>query len=197
MNNDLTGGLFPARGKPKPLDVSKSALSLAQSHSEDDHLMSYFNWTKLWELQYPQLGGRRCFHVENERLLAPVTVKRKSGKEVTYGPGYKKRQLKGIKRGVADVLNLRPSPLGFTYFVGELKVLDGELSDEQAEFIAQARAAGAFAHTVWCWSELARLTLYYFLIDDRMVYQSAGKPEIYLVPKYGGHNERCGCEVKI
>ena len=104
--------------------------------------------------------------------------------------------LKGVKAGVVDVLNLRAAR-GFSFFAGELKVVEGNCTAEQSEFIEQARAAGAFAHTFWCWSELARAMMWYFRLDDRMLFLSAGDPLIYIVPHLGGHDVRCGCGVKL
>ena len=199
----LTGGLPfppPAGGKmsspSRPLAASRRSLSTKQAQEEDDHLMSVFTWTRQHERHFPQLAGRLCFHAENERMTAPVTVTRKDGHQVTYGSGNQKRVYKGVKKGVVDVLNLR-SRRGFTYFAGELKVRKGELTPEQAEFIKQARAEGAFAHTFWCWPELCRAMIWYFGIEDRLVYTSAGEPRDYIVPAYGGHDERCGCGVKL
>ncbi len=201
FHKNLSGGLPfetpTGRKQPaRPLCVRKRALSAKQAEKEDDHLISYFVWTRQWEHEYPQLAGRLCFHTENERLLAPITVTRAGGEQVTYGPGYQQRQRKGVKRGVVDVLNLRPSRR-FFYLAGELKVRDGDLTDEQSEFIAQARAAGAFAHTFWCWSELARATMWFFRLTDRRVYLSAGDPRDYLLPDLGGHDKRCGCNWKL
>jgi hypothetical protein len=196
LHANLTGGLpFEAKKngeprKPRPLTVrkrtpkGKRVVSPAQAHKEDDHLRSFFNWTRQHEREYPRLGGRLCFHTANEGALLG------GGREGAQ------RTLKGVKAGVLDVLNLRPSR-GFSYFAGELKVIDGENSPEQSEFITQARSEGAFAHTFWCFSELCRAMMWYFCINDRLVYLSAGDPRDYLLPDLGGHDERCGCNVKL
>ncbi len=107
-----------------------------------------------------------------------------------------KRKKKGVRAGIPDVLNLTPRR-GYHGFAGEMKVGGGQLSDAQIVEAKCLKADGYFVHVCWSWSEMARLMLYYFEIDDRLAYQSAGRPEDYLLPHHGGHNEKCECEVKI
>lgn len=193
---NLNGSLFPARGAPKPLTVSRAALSPAQSRSEDDHLISLFVWIRQWQLRYPVL--MRAFHVENEGALVGERREHtnRRGETYTYSPAGMKRKKKGVRGGVLDVINLTPRR-GYHGFVCELKVRDGELSGSQRAELEYLVAEGYFGHVTWSWSEMARLMPYYFEIDDRVCYQSAGNPDDYLIPRLGGHNERCGCEMKI
>lgn len=191
------GGLFPARGNPKPLRASKRSLSRAQSKEEDDHLISFFVWVKQWRDAYPVLA--RAFHTENEGALVGErrTYTRKSdGVTYDYSPAGVKRRLKGVRAGVPDIINLS-ARRGFHGLVIELKVLDGKHSAEQLAELAWLRAEGYAVHTCWCWSEAALLCCWYFEITEARVVASAGKPSMYLLPQLGGHNERCGCEVRV
>lgn len=196
LRKNISGGLpfeakkdgSPKKGRPlrarKRTATGKRILLGYRSLSEDDNLRAFFRWSRQHELQFPRLGGVLCFHTPNEGALVGGA-----------GEGQR-RQLKGVKAGVVDVLNLRPSR-GFSYFAGELKVVEGELEPEQSEFIRLARAEGAFAHTYWCWPEMARALMWYLCVNDRLVFLSAGDPVDFLVPDLGGHDERCGCGLKL
>ena len=204
----LLGGLpFEAKknGEPRkarPLTLSKQVLSPAQSHPETQHQIIFVDWRDRWKRLHPDLG--RTFHCANEFHGTDRVKKRnkKTGQEYWYSAAASKRKAMGVTAGVFDLMNLTRRR-DFSGLAVELKVLDNELIDNPSAEWDQRRERAFLAeqgwsnHVAWCWSEAALLHLWYFSITDRSVIASAGSPRDYIVPQWGGHDERCGCPLNL
>jgi hypothetical protein len=190
--DNLSGSLFPTREgvqlTPRsPLKLKQSALSPAQLTAEDRHLMDFVSWSRDWGRRYPALWHAACFHAQNEGALSAAQAA--------------KQMAMGKKAGVSDWLNLLPGRAlaeNFSFLSIEFKVREKDLRDPQRDFFDSVVAARGSAHVVWCKPEAALVTLWYFgLAGDRNLLLSAGDPAVYLVPRLGGHDERCPCGLKI
>lgn len=207
ISDNLSGSLFPTRNGVQmqphaPLRVKRSALTGRQKWKEETHQMRFIHWVRRYERLYPCLGAPLGFHVANEFNDTQKVRKRnrKTGALYWYSPASAKRQAMGVQAGVPDWLNLRPGrPMAeaYSYLVIDFKVGRNDLTDEQRTFFMRALAAGASAHTVWAYPEAVLIQLWYFGLTTRELILAAGDPADYLVPRLGGHDDRCACGLKI
>jgi hypothetical protein len=98
----------------------------------------------------------------------------------------------GVLPGVHDVY-LPVARRGFHSLVIEFKVGDNDLTTEQLVERKFLLREGNCAHTVWTWTEAARLAVWYLELPEP--HRLPPKNLDLILPN--GHNERCGCEVKI
>ena len=201
--SNISGSLFPTRegeqlNARSPLRVKKSALTVGQKQSEDWHMMALFRWLKSHERRYPDLA--RSYHTANEFQASDKVrkVNRKTGASYWWSPSSAKRQMMGVKPGVFDVINDARRG-GYAGLRIDLKVREKDLSSDpaaewdQAREMVWQRSQGKSAHVAWCWTEAAELHLWYLGLRDPRLWLSAGKASDYLIPRLGGHDERCGC----
>lgn len=208
MPNDranLVGGLpFPdvndRRRAARALGVSATALTPKQRMSESQHQQQLFTWLNFWTRCVPQFA--RTYHVANEFNGDVVTKNTKRG-VVTYSPGAVKRKAEGVKVGILDLANHAMSAEFSGLFI-DLKVRDAQLSDDktapwdQRRELLWLRDQQKSAHVVWSWAEAAALHVWYFDVQrPTSLLASIGELDVWLVPKFGGHDERCGCGVNL
>jgi hypothetical protein len=184
--------------------------------SESEHQQQLFAWLDIWKRTVPEFA--RTYHVPNGGELESVTRETKRG-IITYSPAGKKRKAEGVRPGILDLANHGLSApfclLGLPHeddecFRGlfiELKVRDAEPTDNEDDFIEWdqkreiewLRQQGHSAHVVWSWAEAAALHAWYFDVSPRLaqVWKSIGPFHVYLLPRLGGHDLRCGCGVNL
>jgi hypothetical protein len=168
----------------------------------------------LWSKHVPEFA--RSYHPANELISETVTRDTTRGR-VTYSPAGAKRKAEGVKPGILDVANhaqVTHVEMGepwegadykqtFSGLFIELKVRHNELIDDasaewdQVRELAWLRSQDKSAHVVWSWAEAAALHAWYFQVQERNVWMSIGKLDVWLAEKLGGHDRRCGCDVNL
>lgn len=219
-DSNLIGGLpFPdmagRRRAARPLQASATALTLKQALSESQHQQQLFTWLRFWAPRVPEFD--RTYHVANEHNGNVVTRVKRSGQVVRYCPSGARRKAEGVKAGMFDLANhalsralwqpFDPDPLDYRCVLSglfiDLKVREAELTDDpkaewdQVRELAWLRSQNKSAHVCWSWAEVAALHSWYFDVGRRDVWQSIGPLGIYLLPKLGGHDQRCGCGLQL
>lgn len=192
---NLVHGFDYEDGHHKPLTVSKRTPET--THAEDKHQEALYDWIRAHKSRAPELARFR--HIPNGGLRGErYTATRRDGRSYTYNPVGLALKRQGVLPGTLDNFN----PVARRGYCGlwiELKVNDGKLSqDPKAEWDqARERAAliaeGHCVHVAWSWAEAARIAVWYFGLEG--IIAAPGR-HAALSPKKG-HNERCGCALKI
>lgn len=173
MPKNLTRGGFDFRhGKHhRQLFLSASApLHRASEHLEQS---AFFSWCRLW----PEAHPVRYFRA----------VPNGGWRHETVAAALK---AEGVRPGVHDVY-LPVARRGAHSLVLEFKVGDRDLSEPQEIERRFLLAEGNSAHTVWTWTEAARLAVWYLALPEphRL---PVGEPVLRRT-----HNTYCGCDLKI
>lgn len=222
--NNIVGSLpfGGGRGVPRKgrvLSLSKQTLTHHQAMSESAHAQQLFRWLGFWSKFDQRLA--HTYHVANEHNGSTVTRVDRQGRRVVYCASGAKRRAEGVKPGILDLANHAAVTIETPCLVGrdgevltvtveeysglfiELKVGKHQLTnDREAEWdqtreLEWLRSQSKSAHVCWSWVEAAALHLWYFDINRRDAWQSLGKPELFLLPRIGGHDKRCGCDLKL
>jgi hypothetical protein len=173
MPKIIVGGFDFRRGtNNRPLRVSKAAP--ARHRSEHQEQAAFFDWCRLWP---PNHILRRFRAVPN------------GGWRHSQVAAALKRE--GVLPGVYDTY-LPAARRGFHSLALEFKVGKNDLTPEQRAEREFLLSEGNCAHTVWTWTEAARICVWYLELEP--LYLPLRKLDVLLE---NGHNARCGCEVKV
>lgn len=213
MRVDAIIGTLPFSGrKGRPLKVSARALTIHQSMSESAHAQQLIGWLRLWSTQVPEFA--HTYHVANEHNGDAVQKIGRNGKLYWYSSSASRRKAEGVRPGMLDLANHSlaqaarvgrvPDLLGpWSGLFIELKVRDNDLTSDpdavwdQTRELAWLRTQNKSAHVVWSWAEAAALHAWYFNVKRRDLWRSIGPTGVYLMPRLGGHDRRCGCDVNL
>lgn len=145
MNANLRGGLFPARGKPRTLRLSKSTPEL---FSEHDHQAAFFAFLRLNERDHPVLA--RFFAIPNGGFR--------------YHSTAVKLKQEGLRPGVLDTF-LPVSRNGKHGLWLEFKSARNQLTPEQRSWKEFLEGEGYEAHVVRSWTDAVKITIDYLSIE--------------------------------
>jgi hypothetical protein len=212
-SENLTGGLFPARGNPRPLSARAPK---GPAFSESAEQAAFFSVLRRNEPHRPMRA--RDVHRKDGRVERVFEPAYGTPEYVAYlcdplyvltrvrhfpNGGFRhdrvaaRMKLEGVRPGAFDIY-LDAARRGSHGLRMEMKAGQrGELSDEQGEEREWLLREGYSPHSVWNYKEGLDVLLWYIDVSAPRIVGYPSRWERFDVPAKGGHNERCGCDLKI